>query len=70
MIDDLLTGELVLLELLYRLAARGAEADGDRPLMLQISLDADLLRFHLTQRAELAAAQRAALASAEVSGNA
>lgn len=48
------TAELVLLELLYRLAARGAEAKGDIPLMRECLLDAAELQAHLTQRARLA----------------
>lgn len=55
-------GELVLLELLTRYAARGAEAEGKHDLAAEIAADADHLRHHLSQRA--------ALATGEVAGNA
>lgn len=61
-IDDLMLGELVLLTMLYNLAARGAEADGQFDLMHEIAGDAAVLEFFIAQRAELAAA--------EVAGNA
>ena len=56
------TGELVLLEMLYRLAARGAEADGKGDLAAELHHDAAGLHRHLSQRA--------ALATGEVAGNA
>lgn len=48
------TGELVLLELLYRLAARGAEAEGNIPLSVALSLDRVALDFALRERARRA----------------
>lgn len=56
------TGELVLLEMLYRLAARGAEADGKDDLAAELHHDAAGLHRHLSQRA--------VLATGEVAGNA
>jgi hypothetical protein len=54
-------GELVLLRMLYRLAARGAQAEGHGDLAAELARDGAALERHLSQRA--------ALATGEVAGH-
>lgn len=42
--------DLTLLKMLYRLAARGAEAEGDASLAAELSMDRVALEFRLRQR--------------------